>query len=332
NVKDEILRFADDNVLLLDDSTTLLPPRILYQQSVADTRLIGVQLANVITFLKEKLGVDLKKVHVIGHSLGAHTAGYAGELVRGIGRITGLDPAGPYFRNVPRNVQLDSTDALFVDVIHSNPSPNILLGLGTTEDGGHIDFWPNGGIQLGCGLTLLRVLFNEAFPTSLQTSFNCRHQRSFEFFVYSFNQRGCLFVGVECASWSDFTQGKCNCGADGTKCALMGIFSTPKPPPKRRYYLKVAFERPYCHQVNTFLLTSFQQVGKIHSVEISEFSSNNDPNKAVIKAIEVNYLHPEVRKLSENKYCRPSSIQEPNMKKNLEFSSIHCHNYQEYSQ
>ncbi|GBM14880.1 hypothetical protein AVEN_154149-1, partial [Araneus ventricosus] len=42
-----------------------------------------------------------------------------------------LDPAGPYYRNVPRNVQLDVTDAMFVDVIHSNPAPNILLGNNT---------------------------------------------------------------------------------------------------------------------------------------------------------------------------------------------------------
>ncbi|XP_055944430.1 pancreatic triacylglycerol lipase-like [Argiope bruennichi] len=258
NAKDEILRLADDNVIILDDSTTYLPPRILYQQSVADTRLIGVQLANVVTFLKEKLGVDLNKVHVIGHSLGAHTAGHAGELVPGIGRITGLDPAGPYYRNVPRNVQLDETDAKFVDVIHSNPAPNLLLGLGTLVDGGHINFWPNGGIQRGCALSLLRVLFDEPFPFNLETSFNCRHQRAFEFFIYSFNQMDCLYVGVECTSWSDFVQGKCNCGPDGNKCAVMGMFATPKPPPRRRYYLQVAAERPYClhqYQIVVFLKT-----------------------------------------------------------------------------
>ncbi|GIY87028.1 pancreatic lipase-related protein 2, partial [Caerostris extrusa] len=227
--KDELLRRADDNVIVVDHSTTTMLLRIIYQQSVADTRVIGVQVANLINFLHKKLGVEMKRVHIIGHSLGAHTAGYAGERLPNLGRITGLDPAGPYFRKVPRNVQLDDTDATFVDVIHSNPAPNILLD---------------------------------------QTAFNCPHQRSYEFFLYSFNQSNCLFVGVECTSYSDFLQGKCNCGYNGEKCSIMGISATPKPPPRKRYYLEVAPERPYClHQYQIVLyLHTMNNISK--SVEI----------------------------------------------------------------
>ena len=32
----------------------------------------------------------------------------------------GLDPAGPLFHGMPRLVRLDSSDAQFVDVIHTN--------------------------------------------------------------------------------------------------------------------------------------------------------------------------------------------------------------------
>ena len=43
----------------------------------------------------------------------------------------GLDPAGPYFENTDPRVRLDPTDAQFVDVIHTDGTHNLLLGLGT---------------------------------------------------------------------------------------------------------------------------------------------------------------------------------------------------------
>lgn len=67
-------------------------------------------------------------VHIIGHSLGAHTAGYAGERIEGLGRITGLDPAEPYFQGMPGKVRLDTTDAKLVDVIHTDGTSIFLLG------------------------------------------------------------------------------------------------------------------------------------------------------------------------------------------------------------
>lgn len=68
-------------------------------------------------------------VHLIGHSLGAHTAGYAGEKLGGnIGRITGLDPAEPYFQGMPNHLRLDPTDARLVDVIHTDGKSIFFLG------------------------------------------------------------------------------------------------------------------------------------------------------------------------------------------------------------
>lgn len=69
-----------------------------------------------------------KDVHIIGHSLGAHTAGYAGERIDKLGRITGLDPAEPYFQGMPEQVRLDPNDADLVDVIHTDGSSIFLLG------------------------------------------------------------------------------------------------------------------------------------------------------------------------------------------------------------
>ena len=104
---------------------------------------------------------DTTKIHIIGHSLGAHIAGYAGERTPNLGRITGeeslffsvleqdtgqnsvaveclsdavlfivgLDPAGPYFENTDRAVRLDPTDAIFVDALHTD-SENLVPNIG----------------------------------------------------------------------------------------------------------------------------------------------------------------------------------------------------------
>lgn len=57
---------------------------------------------------------NLKNVHFIGHSLGAHLSGYAGYHLKhdfglSLGRITGLDPAEPYFSRTDPIVRLDRT-------------------------------------------------------------------------------------------------------------------------------------------------------------------------------------------------------------------------------
>ena len=39
--------------------------------------------------VQAQYGVSAENVHLIGHSLGSHIAGYAGERVKGLGRISG---------------------------------------------------------------------------------------------------------------------------------------------------------------------------------------------------------------------------------------------------
>lgn len=122
-----------------------------YVRAAANTRLVGKQLAMFLRGLQQYKRLDLNRVHLIGFSLGAHVSGFAGAELPGISRITGLDPAGPLFESQHPKARLDSTDATFVDVIHSNGENLILGGLGSWQPMGHVDFYPNGGrVQHGC--------------------------------------------------------------------------------------------------------------------------------------------------------------------------------------
>jgi hypothetical protein len=80
--------------------------------------------------------------------LGAHIAGIAGHTYyhrqkKKIGRITGLDPAGPAFyeKGKKDEAKLGKGDALFVEVIHTN-----MGNLGTDEHSGNVNFVVNKGV------------------------------------------------------------------------------------------------------------------------------------------------------------------------------------------
>lgn len=100
----------------------------------------------LIADLHENLEVSHSNIHIIGHSLGAHVAGFTGAIVQKdkgekLPRITGLDPAGPLFLLASPQNRLDPTDANFVDVIHTDGRK-----FGYYNPLGTVDFYPNGGI------------------------------------------------------------------------------------------------------------------------------------------------------------------------------------------
>jgi pancreatic triacylglycerol lipase len=66
-----------------------------YSQASANTRVVGAEIVRLINFLGAHAGLSVDKVHIIGHSLGAHVAGYAGAAFTSAGlhkiaRITGM--------------------------------------------------------------------------------------------------------------------------------------------------------------------------------------------------------------------------------------------------
>lgn len=94
-------------------------------------------------------------MHIIGLSLGAHVAGFAGKKVKRkfgspVSWITGLDPAGPYYQKVFKSKRLSNDDAQVVEVIHTDAG-----FYGFPRSLGTIDFYPNGGalIQPFCEIS-----------------------------------------------------------------------------------------------------------------------------------------------------------------------------------
>ncbi|XP_069720834.1 lipase member H isoform X7 [Phaenicophaeus curvirostris] len=113
-----LLSVEDMNVIVVDwnqGATTLI-----YSHAAGNCKRVAEVLKKLIDEMLVD-GASLDSLHMIGVSLGAHISGFVGQMFDGaLGRITGLDPAGPLYRGKPPSERLDPTDAQFVDVIHSD--------------------------------------------------------------------------------------------------------------------------------------------------------------------------------------------------------------------
>ncbi|KAM9583163.1 lipase member H [Trichechus inunguis] len=235
---ESLLSVEDMNVVVVDwnrGATTLI-----YSQASGRTR-------NVAKILKEFIdqmlveGASLGDIYMIGVSLGAHIAGFVGELFYGqLGRITGLDPAGPLYNGKPPQDRLDPSDAHFVDIIHSDTDV-----LGYRDPLGNIDFYPNGGSdQPGCPKTILAGLHY----------FKCDHQRSVYLYLASLTEN-CNVTTYPCDSYRDYRNGKCaSCGTPPQEaCPIMGYYADnwkdylkEKDPPMTKAFFDTAEENPFC--------------------------------------------------------------------------------------
>ncbi|KAM8780648.1 pancreatic lipase-related protein 2-like [Rhynchonycteris naso] len=198
-----------------------------YNQAVHNIRVVGAELAFLIQGLSNERGYDLQNVHLIGHSLGAHAAAEAGRRLGGhVGRITGLDPAEPCFQGTPEEIRLDPSDAMFVDVIHTDAAPIVpSLGFGMSQKVGHLDFYPNGGKQMpGCQKNILSTIIDiNGLWEGTRDFVACNHLRSYKYYSSSIlNPDG--FLGYPCASYDEFQENNCfPCPAGG--CPKMGHYA-----------------------------------------------------------------------------------------------------------
>nr|XP_006825446.1 PREDICTED: pancreatic lipase-related protein 2-like [Saccoglossus kowalevskii] len=115
-MKDTFLNSTEDlNVFIVDWQGGSV---LIYPKAVANTNVVGAEIDAFVRFLDSAVGYTGDMVHLIGHSLGAHVCGHAGERMERLGRISGTDPAGPSYKDEESECRLDPNDAKFIDVIH----------------------------------------------------------------------------------------------------------------------------------------------------------------------------------------------------------------------
>ncbi|CAH1243015.1 PNLIPRP3 [Branchiostoma lanceolatum] len=240
----EMLIRDDINVIIVDWNKGAEFPN--YAQAATNVRLVAAQVARLITFLVNETGCGLDQFHLVGHSLGAHLSGHVGRRLPGLPRITGLDPAEPYFEDKGPIVRLDPTDALFVDVIHTDGGEFLSGAWGLDLPVGDVDFYPNGGKgQPGCANTWIGSI-TSIFDSSVTFDdvVDCSHNRAYEFYIESINNP-CKFVSYPCRSYDDFAAGGCR-DCSNNACSVMGYDVDNNMAALGRHYLSTADTGPYC--------------------------------------------------------------------------------------
>ncbi|XP_018564369.1 lipase member H-A-like [Anoplophora glabripennis] len=211
------------NVIIVDwEPLASLP---CYPTAFLNTWHVGQCLSILVVSLLP-LGISPGFIHAIGFSLGAHVAGLAGSNLKNtlgysFRRITGLDPALPFFATLKNEWKLDPTDANFVDVIHTNAG-----AFGKVEATGHVDFYVNGGsLQPHC--------YKARYPPL------CSHAAAGLYFAESIRRNSKKFIGVECENIASYWLGWCTSG----KRAVMGEFATFTT--RGTYYVTTSEKPPF---------------------------------------------------------------------------------------
>ncbi|KAM8855531.1 phospholipase A1 member A isoform 1-T1 [Spinachia spinachia] len=236
-----LLRAEDVNVVVVD---WVYGASFAYNLVVQNYKEVALQISVLVNQLQEH-GCKLESFHFIGVSLGAHVAGFVGTLFEGkIGRITGLDPAGPMFKGADTYDRLDSSDAQFVDAIHTDSDY-----FGISIPVGHVDFYLNGGQdQTGCARSRFTSMYGYVI---------CDHMRALHVYMSALNG-SCPLLGVPCSSYEDFLQGRClDCDVFQGTCPTIGApagHGTLVSPEAReqKLFLLTTSAPPFCSRL--FLL------------------------------------------------------------------------------
>ncbi|BES95452.1 Lipase [Nesidiocoris tenuis] len=233
-IKNELLKNDDMNVIGADwGPIAELPPNASLPIGVAVASLqspwVGRYIGEMISDLID-VGQSPDDVHMVGHSLGAHIAGFAGKYLnsinRSVHRITALDPSSIVFTDVRVGHRLAENDAKFTDCLFTAAKT---LAVGDTPC--HANFYPNGCAvgQPGC-----EVEQKYSLPGG------CSHSRVVELFAESINTKPIDFPTKMCD--------RMPCVGNGAICwptsrTIMGYWANPEE--KGIFYTETNGKPPY---------------------------------------------------------------------------------------
>lgn len=212
------------------------PASQIYSTPALNTMVVGRQLGLLAYVLSTRGFFASRKIHLVGFSLGAHLSHFAAQhfetiyrkelnKTRRIGRISGLDPAGPAFQDYYNADEspafLNLLDAGFVDIIHTSSMRSDDWKKETQEGRhginkptGHVDFYPNGGSnQPNCNPLVI----------------NCNHLSAPRYFSDSLlllNNHELLLslMSIQCDSHLQFNFGGCKNELERIKLEENGAF------------------------------------------------------------------------------------------------------------
>ncbi|XP_066140739.1 lipase member H-like [Euwallacea fornicatus] len=194
-----------------------------YIASANATKNVGELVGKWLFDFQATKNFSFDQVHLVGHSLGAHVAGFIAKTICNktggtkLGRISGLDVAAPLFEypiKADDSNRLSDTDADLVEAYHTNKGI-----LGFLKPVGSQDFYINNGGPIQPFCNNINVI----------DAFNCSHGFSHKFFTKSiennmYTARACeygigLFNRLSCSNNQIVIMGQNNNGTD-----IPGVF------------------------------------------------------------------------------------------------------------